>query len=178
MAGVENCGSQLSAPGLFSFVCMEPCRRPPTPHPTLVWRDVRWPWCLCSHVFPSLCPRLQVCRRKRDQWRTRTQNCFIMNFVMKAALGGEWPTGLEVGLIALQCKGLKRLCSCRSSSVTVAALSFLYLRYPWRLQILKALVFATGLLRVIKCWDCSSRDVTATAVAAAAAAAAAGVLLY
>lgn len=31
-----------------------------------------------------------------------------MNFVMKAALGGEWPTGLEVDLTALQCKGLEK----------------------------------------------------------------------
>lgn len=51
-----------------------------------------------------------------------------MNFVMKAALGGEWSTGLEVDLTALQWKGLrggrkKGLSGCRSSCVAVEALS-------------------------------------------------------
>lgn len=41
-----------------------------------------------------------------------------MNFVMKAALGGEWSTGLEVDLTALQWRGLSRLFSCRSSYIT------------------------------------------------------------
>lgn len=43
-----------------------------------------------------------------------------MNFVMKAAMGGEWSAGLEVDLTALQCKGFKGLFSSSSAVLALA----------------------------------------------------------